>query len=52
MIVEYIAVKTELLLGNIIGSNVFNICVVLGVPVAIFGNIMSVSLNLYFMLSL
>lgn len=32
----------ELVVGNIIGSNIFNICVVLGVPVAIFGTITSV----------
>ena len=31
--------EQDLLLGNIIGSNIFNICVVLGIPVAIFGNI-------------
>lgn len=31
--------ETDLLLGNIIGSNIFNICVVLGIPVAIFGTI-------------
>lgn len=29
----------ELVVGNIIGSNIFNICIVLGVPVAIFGTI-------------
>lgn len=29
----------ELLVGNIIGSNIFNICIVLGIPVAIFGSI-------------
>lgn len=29
----------ELLVGNIIGSNTFNICVVLSIPVAIFGSI-------------
>ena len=31
--------EQDLLLGNIIGSNIFNICVVLGLPVAIFGTI-------------
>lgn len=31
--------ENELLVGNIIGSNIFNICIVLGVPVAIFGTI-------------
>ena len=46
VIVSSIKKEHELLLGNIIGSNVFNICVVLGVPVAIFGNIMSVSFHL------
>lgn len=29
--------ETELVLGNILGSNIFNICIVLGVPVVIFG---------------
>ena len=29
--------ETELVLGNILGSNIFNICVVLGIPVAIYG---------------
>ena len=31
--------EQDLLLGNIVGSNIFNICVVLGIPVAIFGSI-------------
>ena len=31
--------ESELLVGNIIGSNIFNICIVLGLPVAIFGTI-------------
>lgn len=35
--------EQDLLLGNIIGSNIFNICVVLGIPVAIFGNLMSIN---------
>lgn len=31
--------ETDILLGNVIGSNIFNICIVLGIPVAIFGGI-------------
>lgn len=31
--------ETELLVGNIIGSNIFNICIVLGLPAVIFGTI-------------
>ena len=31
--------EQDLVVGNIIGSNIFNICIVLGVPVAIFGSV-------------
>lgn len=31
--------EQDLILGNVIGSNIFNICFVLGLPVAIFGTI-------------
>lgn len=31
--------EQDLLIGNIIGSNIFNICVVLGIPVVIYGAI-------------
>ncbi len=31
--------EQDLLLGNIIGSNIFNACVVLGIPVALYGTI-------------
>ncbi len=31
--------EQDILIGNIIGSNIFNICIVLGVPVALFGGI-------------
>lgn len=31
--------EADLAVGNIIGSNIFNICIVLGVPVAIFGTV-------------
>ena len=38
-IVSSVKGEQDLLLGNIIGSNIFNICVVLGIPVVIFGTI-------------
>lgn len=31
--------EQDLIIGNVIGSNIFNICVVLGIPVAIYGTI-------------
>ncbi len=31
--------ETDLIIGNIIGSNIFNICIVLGLPVALFGTV-------------
>ena len=31
--------ESELAIGNIIGSSIFNICIVLGLPVSIFGTI-------------
>jgi cation:H+ antiporter len=37
--------EQDLLLGNIIGSNIFNACVVLGIPVALFGTITPGSFN-------
>lgn len=38
--------EQELVVGNIIGSNIFNICVVLGIPVAIFGTITPASFQM------
>ncbi|MBQ6494495.1 MAG: calcium/sodium antiporter [Bacilli bacterium] len=37
--------EQDLLLGNIIGSNIFNACVVLGIPVALYGTITPSSFN-------
>ncbi len=31
--------EQDLLVGNIIGSNIFNICMVLGIPIAIYGTV-------------
>ncbi len=36
----------EMVLGNIIGTNIFNICVVLALPVLIYGNINTTSFDL------
>lgn len=38
--------EQDLVVGNIIGSNIFNICIVLGVPVAIFGTITPASFQM------
>ena len=38
--------EQDLLLGNIIGSNIFNACVVLGIPVALYGTITPSSFNI------
>lgn len=35
----------EILVGNIVGSNIFNIGIVLGIPVALFGGIQAVGFN-------
>ena len=36
----------DMTIGNIIGTNIFNICIVLGLPVLIYGNIYTTSFNL------
>lgn len=38
--------EQDLLVGNIIGSNIFNICIVLGVPVAMFGSVTPASFQM------
>ena len=37
--------EAELAIGNILGSNIFNICIVLGVPVALFGAVTAASFS-------
>ena len=36
----------DIALGNIIGTNIFNMCIVLGLPIAIFGGISSSAFGL------
>mgnify|MGYP001040041246 FL=1 len=36
----------DMAVGNIIGTNIFNMCIVLGLPILIFGGIESVSFKL------
>lgn len=31
--------ETDLIVGNVIGSNIFNICIVMGIPVVLFGTV-------------
>lgn len=38
-VISSIKKEQDILVGNVIGSNIFNICIVLGLPVAIFGNL-------------
>lgn len=38
--------EQDLAVGNVIGSNIFNICVVLGIPVALFGSVTPASFNM------
>lgn len=38
--------QTDLLLGNIIGSNIFNISIILGLPIALFGDIIITNFNI------
>ena len=38
--------ESELLVGNLVGSNIFNICIVLGLPVALLGTITLASFTL------
>lgn len=44
--------EQDMAVGNIIGSNVFNICIVLGVPVAIFGTVTPVGFQLLDLIAL
>ena len=37
--------QTDLLMGNIIGSNIFNIAIILGLPISIFGSVTAVDFN-------
>lgn len=45
-IISTIKKEQDILVGNIIGSNIFNICIVLGLPVAIYGNLIPSSFQM------
>lgn len=45
-IISSLKKEQDILVGNIIGSNIFNICIVLGVPVAIYGSIIPSSFQI------
>ena len=36
----------DMAIGNIVGTNIFNICIVLGLPITIFGSVSSAAFNL------
>ena len=36
----------DIAIGNVVGSNIFNICIVIGAPVALFGGIANYTLNI------
>ena len=45
-IISSLKKEQDILVGNIIGSNIFNICIVLGLPVGIFGSITPASFEI------
>lgn len=51
-IISSIKKEQDILVGNIIGSNIFNICMVLGIPVAIYGSIIPSSFQIIDLITL
>lgn len=51
-IISSIKKEQDILVGNIIGSNIFNICIVLGLPVAIYGSIIPSSFQIIDLITL
>ncbi len=51
-IISAIKKEQDILVGNIIGSNIFNICIVLGLPVAIYGSIIPSSFQIIDLITL
>ena len=45
-IISSLKKEQDILVGNIIGSNIFNICIVLGIPVTIYGSIIPSSFQI------
>jgi len=44
--------EQDILIGNIVGSNIFNICIVLGLPVSIYGSIIPSSFQIIDLIAL
>lgn len=51
-IISSIKKEQDILVGNIIGSNIFNICIVLGLPVALYGSIIPTSFQIIDLITL
>lgn len=51
-IISSVKKEQDILMGNIIGSNIFNICIVLGLPVAIYGSIIPASFQIIDLIAL
>lgn len=51
-IISSLKKEQDILVGNIIGSNIFNICIVLGLPSAIYGNIIPSSFQILDLITL
>lgn len=45
-IISSLKKEQDILMGNIVGSNIFNICIVLGLPTAIYGSIIPTSFQI------
>ena len=51
-IISSIKKEQDILMGNIVGSNIFNMCIVLGLPVSIYGNVIPYSFQIIDLIAL